>query len=258
MIPFSSTRVTRLHTHDFPEVFWIESGSGLHEINGERRRLDTGDLVIVRPADCHRLEAVDERGFSLVNLAYSPLIRADLLNRHRHELGALLDPLEKLPCRVRMTGPMLATLRRRVVMLSNSPRSRVSVESFLLGLQEYCRLEKEPMLPPMPDWLRHAMMSAKRPEVFARGVPALVKASGRSAEHVARTLKAVLGMTPTDYLNQIRMEFAARELRVTERPIVDIALDCGLGNLSYFYALFREAHGMAPRAYRFAHYNTIV
>lgn len=114
------------------------------------------------------------------------------------------------------------------------------------------------MLPPMPDWLRHAMMSAKRPEVFARGVPALVKASGRSAEHVARTLKAVLGMTPTDYLNQIRMEFAARELRVTERPIVDIALDCGLGNLSYFYALFREAHGMAPRAYRFAHYNTIV
>jgi AraC family cel operon transcriptional repressor len=53
------------------------------------------------------------------------------------------------------------------------------------------------------------------------------------------------------------MEFAARELRVTSRPIADIALDCGLNNLSHFYSLFRSAHGQTPRAYRLAHHRIV-
>jgi AraC-like DNA-binding protein len=35
------------------------------------------------------------------------------------------------------------------------------------------------------------------------------------------------------------MNYSARQLAQTAQPIVDIALDCGLNNLSHFYALFR-------------------
>jgi AraC family cel operon transcriptional repressor len=53
------------------------------------------------------------------------------------------------------------------------------------------------------------------------------------------------------------MEFAAGELRTTLRPIIEIALECGISNLSHFYGLFKTAHGTTPRAYRLRHLRTI-
>jgi len=96
-----------------------------------------------------------------------------------------------------------------------------------------------------------------RPEVFACGAPGFVRAAGRSAEHVARTVRAVFGVTPSDYVNRVRMDYAARELRITTRPIAEIALDCGLNNLSHFYGLFRRSQGETPRAHRIAHYRSV-
>jgi AraC family cel operon transcriptional repressor len=43
---------------------------------------------------------------------------------------------------------------------------------------------------------------------------------------------------------------AARQWRMTDRPILDVAMDCGLGNLAYFYRLFQRRYGLTPRHYR--------
>jgi AraC family cel operon transcriptional repressor len=258
IILFTPGRPARLHTHDFPEVFWLERGEGLHHINGEAKRVSAGDLIFVRPEDRHMLEAVDARGFTLVNLAYDPQIRAGLLRRHPGELVPLLAPASQLPCRALLPKAGIATLRRQLTELSRASTSHVALEYFLLGLHEHIRLAAGADFPPMPEWLRRACEEVQRPEVFALGAPGLTQVAGRSAEHVARTMRTVLGLTPSDYVNRVRMEHAARELRVTARPIAEIALDCGLANLSHFYALFRRAHRLTPRAYRLAHYRTVV
>jgi AraC family cel operon transcriptional repressor len=49
------------------------------------------------------------------------------------------------------------------------------------------------------------------------------------------------------------MAYAARQLEMSDQGIVEIALDCGLGNLSYFYSLFRAHFASTPRAYRLSH-----
>jgi AraC family cel operon transcriptional repressor len=54
------------------------------------------------------------------------------------------------------------------------------------------------------------------------------------------------------------MAHAARELRITDRPITDIAYECGLSNLSHFYSLFRRAHGQTPRAFRLGRQRAVV
>ena len=46
------------------------------------------------------------------------------------------------------------------------------------------------------------------------------------------------------------MEHAARELRMTDRPILDILLECGFSGASQFYKRFREFHHLSPAAYR--------
>jgi AraC family cel operon transcriptional repressor len=260
VIVFGPDRPSLLHTHDFPEIFWVERGEGRHEINGVTRKLRAGDLIFMRPEDSHRLAASDRFGFVMVNLAYSPRMRKDLLARHPRALKPLLQPTGPLPCRVEVSPAVLVTLRHQAMRLGPEESARMDLEYFLLGLQQQVRrvVGTGAAPTPMPDWLYRACEEVQRPEVFAQGTAGFGRASGRSAEHVARTVRAVFGITPSAYINRIRMEHAARELRVTSRPIVEIALDCGLSNLSHFYALFRAAHRNTPRAYRLSHNRPVI
>ena len=257
IILFLPDRPTQLHTHDFPEIFWIERGESWHEINGQTKQLRTGDLVFIQPTDRHRLRAAGPQGFTLINLAFAPRVRADLLRRHPDAFSPLLARPGGLPYRAQLSAALMAGLRKQLAPLTSPVASWLALEHFLLGLPLLLQPPAGITLPPMPDWLQHACEEVQRPELFALGAPGLVKASRRSAEHVARTVRAVLGLTPSDYVNHVRMDHAARELRISNRSIADIALECGLSNLSHFYALFRKAHGRTPRTYRLEHQRAV-
>jgi AraC family cel operon transcriptional repressor len=69
---------------------------------------------------------------------------------------------------------------------------------------------------------------------------------------VNRTVRRCGGQTATDVVNGLRLERAALRLRMTTDGILDVALDCGFGNLGHFYRCFRGRFGMTPKAYRLA------
>ena len=103
--------------------------------------------------------------------------------------------------------------------------------------------------PLVPPWLRHAL-AGLAPAGLERGVPALVDACDKSAEHVARECRRCFGKTPTELVNALRLDHAARLLLETEASVVNVALACGFANLSHFYRLFRAHHGVTPAEHR--------
>jgi AraC family transcriptional regulator len=72
---------------------------------------------------------------------------------------------------------------------------------------------------------------------------------GLSAFHFLRLFRAVLGVTPHQYLVRARLRHAAR-LLATEAPVTSIAYDVGFGDLSNFVRTFHRAAGVSPRAFR--------
>ena len=63
--------------------------------------------------------------------------------------------------------------------------------------------------------------------------------------------REVTNLTPVQYLIQARVSRAARELlRQPDRPIIDIAFDCGFSSSQYFANVFTRQMGCSPRAYR--------
>ena len=77
------------------------------------------------------------------------------------------------------------------------------------------------------------------------------------ASFAGRATVRWLKQTPTEIVNTVRMDYSARQLTETARPILEIALDCGLNNLSHFYALFRQRFGVSPRKYRLRAHPTV-
>lgn len=68
--------------------------------------------------------------------------------------------------------------------------------------------------------------------------------------HLHRTFRRITGMTPVQYIQQIRMKKAKEHLLNTDDEIVDIALSVGMPSVSYFITLFKKMTGLTPNEYR--------
>ncbi len=81
-------------------------------------------------------------------------------------------------------------------------------------------------------------------------VKELSRRAGYSERHFLRIFKETYHMTPTEYINTIRIEYVCSRLRQTKESVTDIAYDCGFRNMSYFYRIFSKKMNITPKRYR--------
>lgn len=71
-----------------------------------------------------------------------------------------------------------------------------------------------------------------------------------SKSYFMKFFRETMGVTFVEYLNNYRLDIAAKKLKSTDDNILNIAIDCGFDNLSYFNRRFKAKYGMSPGAYR--------
>jgi len=242
------------HGHDFAELFWIDGGHGVHRVNGASLPLKEGNLILMRPTDCHGIEPIGSEGLKLTNIAFPRQTLDDLQNRYFSGRKWAFWQAEKFPVSWQIEPSQLRRFNRWADELAQAPREGLYLDRFLLNILAELSPAPSELLPDAaPDWLTEACRAIQKPENFSGGVERFLSLCGRSREHVARTVRLQLGTTPTAYVNRIRMAYAQRQIEMGDQGILEIALDCGIGNLSHFYRLFRAETAMTPRAYRLSH-----
>lgn len=78
---------------------------------------------------------------------------------------------------------------------------------------------------------------------------AMAARAGVSPSQLQRDFVNVLGLSPRDYVIQLRFE-SAFDMLAERRPIAEIAHACGYADQSAFTRRFRSATGMSPMQYR--------
>lgn len=73
---------------------------------------------------------------------------------------------------------------------------------------------------------------------------------GYSEFYVSRRFKEISGMQFRDYLRYRKLAFALKEVRNTDKSLLDIALDYGFSSHEAFTRAFKEAYGITPSEYR--------
>ncbi|WP_167958755.1 AraC family transcriptional regulator [Anaerosporobacter faecicola] len=71
-----------------------------------------------------------------------------------------------------------------------------------------------------------------------------------SEYHFMRFFKKYLGVTCIEYINNYRLDVAARKLCTTNHSIMEVALETGFNNISYFNKLFKEKYKLTPKEFR--------
>lgn len=76
---------------------------------------------------------------------------------------------------------------------------------------------------------------------------------GITARYVNDIFKAKYGITPTQYISEVRIELAKKLLVETDKDIVSIAFEVGYETLSTFYRNFKNIIQIAPNHFRQMH-----
>ncbi|MBO6604839.1 MAG: helix-turn-helix domain-containing protein [Roseicyclus sp.] len=240
-----------VHTHDYFELFLVEQGRTRHAINGVEETLGVGDMVFIRPADIHAFQADAELGCRIMNVMFRVETAEHIVTRYAEDFaGRLFWSDGDLPVTVHMTGAQRERAINSIQSMRNTRRSLARIEHFLLSVMTHVLDEAATIHDRAPTWLVTACQEARRPEIFRRGAAGFVASAGRGHEHVCRQARRYLGVSPTEYVNRVRMQHAAMLLGTTRLTMQEVAQECGLENLSHFHRLFREIYGTTPRQYR--------
>ena len=78
----------------------------------------------------------------------------------------------------------------------------------------------------------------------------MAEAAAVSRSGLNRKMKALVGLTPADFLREARIKRACQLLRSSDRSVSDIAFACGFGDPKYFTKCFRSSVGIVPTEYR--------
>lgn len=251
-VTIHSKKDISLHRHDFAEIFWVESGSGIHLVNGEEIRLEPGNLVMIRPDDKHTFTSSRRgRGLTIMNIAFSSDTLKHLRKRYFPHLNHYFWTDDFLPHMLSVDTTLIRQISRRAEENFKFRNSLIHLDSLLLFIfRSIADTEDLGMEGQIPVWLHDAIQDFSTPELFRQGYAGFVSACKKNIHHVNRTVRRALGKSLSDLIAELRMNFAAKQLVITNMPIKIISSDCGFNSLAHFYKTFKGIYHVTPSDFR--------
>ena len=138
-----------------------------------------------------------------------------------------------------------------------APGCQLAVKAALLGIVAVCaqygRLEGRPVRPGADYRARQLReIVGYLGEHFTEplSLPEVASHFGLSPQYFSTFFRENFGRTFTQHINSLRIEQAARLLRETDLPVMEVGFSVGFDNFSYFIKRFRSVYGVSPSYYR--------
>jgi len=149
-----------------------------------------------------------------------------------------------------LARPRVAPIAQRIgeELAFEDDASRVVVEGLVLEMIGSASRPVQCVRP--PSWLAHARDYIHEHAGERVTLREIASAANVHAASVVRAFRAHLRCSPGEYIRNVRIENAKRELSAGDRAISEIALDAGFYDQSHFANVFRRATGMTPREWR--------
>ena len=251
----SETEYFRPHYHDYCEVFLVLEGSASHLVGQSQSPLLPGELVFIRPSDTHDYASIGTGGFTMLNITFT----VDTLEQLLRYLGegfpasALLEAA--LPPAVQLTAGELEGIHARMAAIAAIPgedtagrKTALRVLLFELFTRYFANYTARRQA--IPEWLETLCTQMRTTGGFVEGSEKLFAMTDRSREHVCRSMKKYMGVTVSEFINDLRLRYIASMLRSGNRTVADIVFASGFNNLSWASELFKAKYGMTMGKYR--------
>ena len=235
--------------HDWYSIAVVLAGTFQYRSRAGHAVMTPGSLMLGSPGQCFECGHEHAEGDRCVSFWYSAeyfeRLAADAGLASRGAFGVpRIPPLRAL-------APMVAAAAANVVDAAHAPWDEIGVALAVraaalargITARHQSPTNAEARVTQVVRWLDGSLQPSFTLAEMARS-------AGLSPYHFLRTFERLTGVTPHQYVLRRRLREAAVRLVARDDRIVDVALDCGFGDLSNFNRAFRAEFGLSPRAYR--------
>lgn len=270
-----STEYVNWHWHEEFEVGFVTKGSVVLGAGNRKYELACGDLFFINSNvlhSMHKNNSTKQAVFKSIAF-HSSIISENVTSviYTKYLLPILLDNIFK-ECVIQKDSlfyPEIMDILSKVwdLIYTEAPDYEILVRNELSGL--FCLLnrlkdnKKETIPTKMPNYLPEKRVQTILDYIHTHykdkiTIEALSKDASISKTEVLRCFKAIMGMSPIQYLNHYRLQSAAYMLVNTEKNVQEIAEECGFDDNSYFSKLFKKLYCATPCNYRLQSQNSFI
>ena len=247
------------HWHPELEIITVDCGRVSLTIADRMYEGARGDVFFAASEELHEIRAAGRE-----NQFRSFVFAADFLQFARADETefALLEPLAEGRLRfatcLRSGEPGQSEVRTLLAQIvrtwqQQAPGCQLAVKAALLGIVAVCAqyglLEGRPVRPGADYRARQLReIVGYLGEHFTEplSLPEVASHFGLSPQYFSTFFRENFGRTFTQHINSLRIEQAARLLRETDLPVMEVGFSVGFDNFSYFIKRFRSVYGVSP------------
>lgn len=255
-------KAVKTHWHDETEIIVIKKGEGSVSVDLTQYNVKTGDIVFVYPGQLHSINQKENFSMEYENILFKPNLMIssgddrcndnfihDLFGTRTHNnpvlrngsvshalIAPLIDNIDKL-CDERPYGYQLAV---------KGELYHISYVLFSEGKKNTDKSPARKSLEKMKAILSYI-------EENYRSNITIEEIAGHcfySKSYFMKFFKENMGTGFISYLNDYRLEIAAKQLLNSDDNILEIAINSGFDNLSYFNRCFKKKYSITPGKYR--------
>ncbi len=239
-----------LHTHPFTELFYVVDGKGEFNIQGQRFPVKPNDFVIINPQVEHtELSSPDEpleyivlgiRGLSFSNL--TPVSEGG----HPFSFFNLRDEQKDI---LRYLNAMVQEATSQSMSYELVCHNLLEILLIKILRHQHFDLEvgKQSKATKDISFIKHYLETYYHESIQLEDLASMTHLS---RFYISHSFKKEIGMSPMEYLIDIRIKESKILLRTTNYSISQVADIVGFTTPTYFSKQFRKSTGISPTDYR--------
>ncbi|EBI7722083.1 transcriptional regulator ChbR [Salmonella enterica] len=237
--------VTGLHQHDYYEFTLVLTGRYYQEINGKRVLLERGDFVFISVGSNHQ---------SFYEFGATRILNVGISKRFFEQHYLPLLPFCFVASQVyRANSTFLTYIETVIASLNfrgNGLDEFIEVVTFYI-INRLRHYREEQVYDDIPQWLKATVeIMHDKTQFGENALENMVRLSAKSQEYLTRATRRYYSKTPMQIINEIRINFAKKQLEMTNYSVTDIAYEAGYSSPSLFIKTFKKMTSFTPNSYR--------
>lgn len=232
----------------FPKILMFVGGEGVLEINKGSFSIQAPMICVIPKSEKHRIIDASGKPFSLYGICLqSPvfpskeLVRSSCttlqIENDSRRIQRIENWLRQLLAEERLQQPsfedaQLCLITWILLELARTPKSETTrIADSQYRVERYAAsLEKE-------FWKEE-------------DIDTIARTLGLSRRRFTQLFRKISGESWQRRVMALRMKYSTELLKNTSLTVRSIAFECGYRDLSHFYRVFKQAHGLSPGQYR--------
>lgn len=256
-----------MHWHEEIEIVYVLKGYAKYIIDFEEYLVEEGDVIIIPPSSLHSFEQFENEEFDAATVIFAQ----NMVSNNLVDI-----------CSIRYIMPIFNNEIYIPIHIKSEENASKDISKYIMeAVTEHINKElayelrvRIAFLNIIQYFYHEKLFFKKSDSVSNVRTVSQIKAiinyieehytekilledlaefSNLSVYHLSHIFKKYTGQSPNEYINFFRLTKAGEKILSEDAQIINIAIDCGYNNISYFNRAFKKRYGLTPKEYRNKH-----